>query len=120
MNYTPGPWNTKHQFNVMGESHGVSISVASCGGWDTNMFDPTEEQIANAQLIAAAPDMYEALKPFAEFACDDWETHQCHNCKAKRALDKAEGKECKLCNGTGEVDCIDFTDECYLCKNKRN
>ncbi len=45
----------------------------------------------NARLIAAAPDLLEALRPFAGFACDDWETHGCFNCIAKQAIAKAEG-----------------------------
>jgi len=54
--------------------------------------DFREMQKANACLIAAAPDLLEALRPFANFACDDWQTHGCYNCIAKQAIAKAEGK----------------------------
>ncbi len=44
-----------------------------------------------ASLFAAAPDMLEALGPFASFACD--EPHvgepECHNCIARAAIAKA-------------------------------
>ena len=48
---------------------------------------------ADRNLIAAAPDMYEALKGFCDL-CDLKNTapELCEVCKAKAALAKAEGK----------------------------
>ena len=63
MGYTPGPWKIKHEQNVVAES---GRGIASCGGYTTN--DPEEwetvieENLANTRLIAAAPEMYEALR----------------------------------------------------------
>ena len=48
----------------------------------------------NAHLIAAAPDLYEALLPFARFACDEPHVNEpdCNNCIARAALSKARGE----------------------------
>ncbi len=35
-------------------------------------------------------ELLKALKPFANFACDDWETHKCMNCIAKQVIAKAQ------------------------------
>ena len=71
MEYTEGEWNvndvgferySKYRKTVTGgKSFVVNTSlgmIASCEG------DSQEESEANAHLIAAAPDMYEALKYF--------------------------------------------------------
>ena len=44
------------------------------------------------QLQADNERLRGALLPFANFACDDWQTHKCHNCIAKQALAKKEQK----------------------------
>jgi hypothetical protein len=63
--FTPGPWDAgvseilgKRRFTVAPEyNHGIAVSICGdCGAEDE------EESIANANLIAAAPDMYEALE----------------------------------------------------------
>lgn len=45
---------------------------------------------ARINLIAAAPQLAEALEPFAKFACD--EPCECNNCKARAALAEARGE----------------------------
>ena len=47
--YTPGPWNIGHSTVVLMVSRGV-IGISH------------DEEFANARLIAAAPDLLEALK----------------------------------------------------------
>jgi hypothetical protein len=76
------------------------------GSWDWVVFKQDEPNIeicqmfhdgteynkkgkANACLVAAAPELLEALRPFAQFACGCGE---CHNCIAQAAIAKAEGK----------------------------
>ncbi len=59
MNYTPAPWEVKHQWNVMSGSR----LVAGCGGHSSNI-DPhvDETNKANARLVAAAPLLLDALQ----------------------------------------------------------
>jgi hypothetical protein len=52
--HTPGPWH-KNQNSIFVETH---IHIAS---GDENWL-PHEEQLANAALIAAAPDLLRALR----------------------------------------------------------
>lgn len=57
--YTPGPWRVLNRTDILAlEETSNSIVVAS-----TQFFagEPTEQQIADARLIAAAPSMAETL-----------------------------------------------------------
>lgn len=87
--FTRGPWyitegdEWTHDIHTNKEGEG-KWTVASCNGL-------REEVVANKQLVRTAPDLFDALEPFANFACEDWETHGCHNCIAKRAIKKALG-----------------------------
>ena len=63
---TPGPWRITDEMRGVGNVrvHGVESasghgSVANCGADDTGA--------ANARLIAAAPDLLEALQSVADF-----------------------------------------------------
>lgn len=73
--YTPGPWVIRHDFNVFGADviHGGSRLVASAGGHSNNVrpLEADEENRANAHLIAAAPELLEALKLAVDIA-DSW------------------------------------------------
>ncbi len=68
--YTKGDWKVVHEFNVEVGNH---RGIASCGSF-TDSKNPEKtrsENIANAHLIAAAPDLYEALKEITELAPRD-------------------------------------------------
>ncbi len=61
--HTPGPWrlHNRSEFSIVSDSFGV----ATCGGHSDNTRnseDLYQEQIANARLIAAAPDLLAALR----------------------------------------------------------
>ena len=92
--YTPGPWKfVKGKFNGGAGSSVSGIGSIRCGseGFYICEIEDADEHEANANLIKASPDLFEALEPFANFACDEWETHGCFNCIAKRAIAKATG-----------------------------
>ncbi len=54
--------------------------------------DPQADDVRKAAAVcAAAPELLEALRPFANFACD--EPCDCHNCRARAAIIKATGEQ---------------------------
>ena len=59
-----------------------------------NRLSIDEEDIANANLIAAAPDMYEALEAHCETCKTEWDFHQswCDCCGYNKALRRARGE----------------------------
>ena len=69
MKHTPGPWEVAdlpHSIVVRTESpnktpYGAS-RYAAIGGFDRSDPDQLDEALANARLIAAAPDLLKALK----------------------------------------------------------
>lgn len=101
--FTPGPWTEKH---IRTDTHGIAWK--NIRGGDGYLFAEVCGE-ANAHLIAAAPEMYEALKTasialdmvrgstFCE-TCDDNEI--CETCGIYKALlqtdavlKKARGEE---------------------------
>jgi len=64
MEYTKGEWK-RYGRHIHINTNNTSDEIAGvlCPGWM-----PREEAQANAHLIAAAPDMYEALKEITELA----------------------------------------------------
>lgn len=105
--FTPGPW--KRALNMSrsgtGKVRGKSISrVVDSAGGVVAFMRPRKRQVANLLLIAAAPEMYEALKDLMS-AMDDVIANGANipDCimyvvgeaqeKAKMAMKKARGEE---------------------------
>lgn len=92
--FTKGPW-------IVGGKYTVRTTKSSsdwiCRMRDEHYKHSDEEDEANAHLIAAAPDMYEALKMVLEekapsyHDCTDDGLQKCAWCYAIEALAKAEG-----------------------------
>ena len=59
--FTPGPWRVDELFCADIQAPD-GLDVATCCPWTLNRHTYGEEAEANANLIAAAPDMYEALE----------------------------------------------------------
>ena len=65
--HTPGPWynSTANPHAVNKDGKGLAIGIATTHGTDdanySDFFPSTEEAKANARLIAAAPELLEAL-----------------------------------------------------------
>lgn len=77
VSHTPGPWRLHINFPDRIVAGGVGINhrfVADCrclsGSpvYREHFTPPQEEALANARLIAAAPDLYEALKAAQKLA----------------------------------------------------
>ena len=90
MEYTKGEWRAT-SFEVITDS----ATIADCVLGQSRQPDITmKECIANAQLISAAPDMYEALKEIwgASLGADTLRVLQPWFKKVEQALSKAEGR----------------------------
>jgi len=67
--FTPGPWKREHKFIFTPGEEGCNVAAVGSPRASTHVSytelmatDPDiQEAIANAHLISAAPDMYEAL-----------------------------------------------------------
>lgn len=89
--FTPGPWAVL--YNPMGVDYvvGDDCTICSMPGWDA---DYEDEELANARLISAAPDLYEALKELIDMDVAYQRGQKVSDAvdKARAALAKAEGK----------------------------
>jgi antitoxin component HigA of HigAB toxin-antitoxin module len=68
MKYTPAPWDCSTQRGTIG--HCFCAQVWRPDGLELAHITPTEDEeeaSANAKLISAAPDMFEALKVLLEY-----------------------------------------------------
>lgn len=104
--HTPGPWKVD-EWSVYstsaksedGKSHSY-FTVAKCAATCGSLIHRSiarDEVDANTRLIAAAPEMLEALKRVIDdmrCACEpgDGPPEDCGICYAKHAIAKAEGK----------------------------
>lgn len=64
--YTPGPWEAQppyiYKLNSHGQSHRLHITLSSDVTLDDGQLVTPDEYIANALLIASAPDMAETIE----------------------------------------------------------
>ena len=88
--HTPGPWGVGRIFNNYGEPEIVIERVVEKGVLAIAVALPgLQGQIANARLIAASPDLLEALQGFIDGAeAMGWRTN-----KARAAIAKATGEQ---------------------------
>ena len=97
--FTPGPWAVvehDHAICIRTESpsktkYGAS-RYAAIGGFDRNDSAQLEEARANARLIAAAPELLEALQSVLD-NCLDSEGLCAAHAKARAAIAKATGEQ---------------------------
>ena len=91
MTHTPGPWTAKaYATGVVSATKHVVATIPQ--GYSARI--PPEERVGNARLIAAAPEMLEALKQvtnaFARYISGS-EGHYYEITQARAAIAKAEG-----------------------------
>lgn len=93
--HTPGPWRSENQFSckILNEN-GVCVAVPH--GPEGRWVDVKEEHEANARLIAAAPELLNALKAMIHYHGEcDFQCKEVQICKhemARQAIAKAEGR----------------------------
>lgn len=99
--HTAGPWtfSARHPLNACAEVYaddGCTSIATCCGGDDaerdeqTGVWGPQPTRNANARLIAAAPDMLDALKGAEEWL-SGWASAEPFLTTIRTAIAKAEG-----------------------------
>lgn len=107
MKHTPGPWKITESANaivVMGPNaqHVVIIPLFKEYAWSKeeweglNLEEKNKVSIANARLIAAAPELFEALENLMDFLFHGKKDRQTI-LRATAALAKARGDEGEGC-----------------------
>lgn len=101
--FTPGPWEREHRKGADGLYRTEVFSkqyggIATCDWTPKHCGNGVTETCrrANARLIAAAPEMHEAIKTAISYldSFGDWqEGEELLYCLLKKALAKAEGRE---------------------------
>lgn len=97
--HTPGPWHWPHDSNDLcpvnpdPQHMAVSSILTADGGFGflgRSSADTLAELDADRRLIAAAPDLLDALKTLL-FAADDSQSYDAALVSARAAIAKAEG-----------------------------
>jgi hypothetical protein len=84
--HTPGPWNIDTDGGVPASIH-ADIKAVCLLGYDNNT--PTENWEPNAHLIAASPELLEALQKIV----NNWgDLHPKDRQQARQAIAKAKGE----------------------------
>jgi hypothetical protein len=102
--HTPGPWQWSHNGASTHDTHCIEISggdrignVAYCQSYTGDGYDDRSETIANARLIAAAPELLEALqaivKSLADHDDEGMVEHAAQMVAARAAIAKATGEQ---------------------------
>ena len=87
MSHTPGPWKLEHDWR---EQPGAIIILSADNQIVADAWAPRIERVANARLIAAAPELLEALK--SAVARLDWHEGPDDNADLRAIIAKAEGR----------------------------
>jgi hypothetical protein len=96
--HTPGPWEIedREERQLIWADHAhdfvAQLSMVAEGADDDEQEKFEAEQAANARLIAAAPELLEALKSLDPQCITVPACGSCVGCDARAAIAKAEGK----------------------------
>ena len=74
MSFTPGPWVVKERPSGPSVETEMGTTVATCWRFNRGVEDSTPMEDSNAHLIAAAPDLLEAVKELT-WAFESYEWH---------------------------------------------
>lgn len=85
---TPGPWHVSNEGKLVIRDDEWLVTVATAG-YSTN-----DEELATAKLIAAAPDLLEALQQLLDDVCSNNDSVLGYRVdEARAAINKAIGEE---------------------------
>lgn len=119
--FTPKPWNLTVENTEDGNIHidicdnsghfvGLVVNNANIG---------VEEALANANLMHAAPDMYEALGEMCRYCYIAFPKRRCEHCNIRLSMQKARGEIGSYCDANPEFNCSTCKDK-KQCKPEAN
>ena len=94
--FTKGPWTATYdsQLQALIQVYSTELHLPVAVLPDRGTIEAMSEIEANANLIAAAPDLYEALENLCEYCIGKEATDcPCERCLTGKALRKARGEE---------------------------
>ena len=94
--FTKGPWTATYdsQLQALIQVYSTEVHLPVAVLPDRGTIEAMSEIEANANLIAAAPDLYEALENLCEYCIGKEVTDcPCERCITGKALRKARGEE---------------------------
>lgn len=65
--HTPGPWMNHGRFSQPGLPHSVVVAKTLIARVYSEAYGDSENEAANAYMIAAAPDLFKACQTFCEW-----------------------------------------------------
>ncbi len=92
MSYIPGPWEMRRDGFVYAANGERVCSPHSTLPDSAKWSEQLKDLKANARLISAAPDLYEALQEIVDATDTGWEHLDATFTRAREALKKARGE----------------------------
>lgn len=96
MSHTPGPWQPVTFTDPMGVTAPDFSDICQMGNEEESVDDMDEERMselkADAYLIAAAPDMFMAIKEYLDWGPMTGSDRDLHENAFRAAIAKAEGR----------------------------
>ena len=97
--HTPGPWTLENRHDERGTPSGINVFSEAEATFICRMPDGASvqgghawpEQLANARLIAAAPELLEALEYIVGWNSGEWDGEKARD-MAKAAIAKVKGE----------------------------
>jgi len=94
--HTPGPWSVINRTEVESEDHKIADCYVLLGEHERELWEPVpdEQMDANTRLIAAAPELLEALETLVDAYEQEEGVCFCPDCEeAKAAIKSAKGED---------------------------
>ena len=89
--HTPGPWAVKHHEDT--DTYSIYVAGQEWNSWTVAALGYAKEDEANARLIAAAPDLLEALQYMLEVCPSINQQGKEAHLRAHAAIAKATGSK---------------------------
>lgn len=91
--YAKGPWSVSKYDAHIGVKAKSGRTIANCSPFETNCNIPPLMAIANAKLMARAPELLDILEEILHEADEDWYNNSPLAYRARKLIAKIEGRK---------------------------